>query len=170
MASGPCKPSANASTLNPLAERLRRALMSTEDGAVAAAMFDHFAHQEGSPPAVAEDSQHLLPRACGHRCSAEVRCQLRPDLASQNISPIRRLHATFREKTCIRRERRLFRSRDQVRACMISAKCEPRCAAMRSCEMAFSASALTSCLVRESGLCAWCPIFFPSNLVLRARQ
>jgi hypothetical protein len=99
MASGPCKPSANASTLNPLAERLRRELMSTEDGADAAAMFDHFARPGGKPPAVAEDSQHLLPRACGHRCGAELCCQLRSDLASQKISRIRRLHATFREKT-----------------------------------------------------------------------
>ena len=28
--------------------------------------------QEGSPPAVAEDPQRLLPRACGHRCGVQL--------------------------------------------------------------------------------------------------
>src|ERR1700730_14577331 len=70
MASGPCKPSANASTLNPLAERLRRELMSTEDGADAAAMFDHFARQEGSPPAVAKDCQVRVGIAAVQRFAA----------------------------------------------------------------------------------------------------
>jgi hypothetical protein len=49
MAFGPCKPSANASTLNPLAERLGRESMSTEDGADAVAMFEHFARQGRKP-------------------------------------------------------------------------------------------------------------------------
>jgi hypothetical protein len=38
--------------------------------------------QEGSPRAVAEDPQHLLPRACGHRCGAELCCHRRPDMAT----------------------------------------------------------------------------------------
>lgn len=64
MASGPCKPSANASTLNPLAKRLRRALMSTEDGADAAAMFITLLVRKEALP--------LLPKTPNTYCQERV--------------------------------------------------------------------------------------------------
>jgi hypothetical protein len=55
--------------------------------------------QEGSPPAVAEDPQRLLPRACGHRCGVQLAAscgeiwRVRKYRGSADYTPF------FREKT-----------------------------------------------------------------------
>src|ERR1700730_6968430 len=66
-----CKPSANASTLNPLVEHMRRDLMSTEDGADAAAMFDHFARPGRKPSRCCR----RLPTVMAKSVRASPRCR-----------------------------------------------------------------------------------------------